>query len=249
MDWNGARGEILAIASARAFIWDSQTGALVHLIEPYTTPIEAAEWSPDGNRLAVGDTTGYFFIENLATGAAGGYHISDAMDFFGVLSIAWSPDSKEVAVAGGPGYIVFFGMTAYDLSIGRIGRGNIFITPGTYDPTNFVYPDNIGAIDWHPTQNLIAAGRWNGTLEIWDIETETIISTVLLDAPVLSLAWSPDGAQLAYNAGANLALMPSPIVSPPTPTATPTPTPTPTAQPPPPACATDLRAVAAALGK
>jgi hypothetical protein len=33
------------------------------------------------------------------------------------------------------------------------------------------------------------------------------------------------------------------------PTATPTPTPTPTAQPPPPACATDLRAVAAALGE
>jgi WD40 repeat protein len=223
MDWNGARGEILAIASARAFIWDSQDGEFLRIVEPPDTRIEDAHWSPDGSKLSIGTTIGYFLIEDVTTGEDGGYHISDAMDFFGVLSIAWSPDSKEVAVAGSPGYIVFFGETGYDFNIGRVWIGDIFITPGTYDPTNFVYPDNIGAIDWHPTQNLIAAGRWNGTLEIWDIKTETIVNSVLLDAPVLSLAWSPDGSQLAYNAGANLALMPSPIVSPPT--ATPTPTP------------------------
>ncbi len=59
-------------------------------------------------------------------------------------------------------------------------------------------PDMINVIEWNPSQDRIALGRWNGTVEIWNVVSSQLLFTLNGHTDyILGLSWSPDGSQLA----------------------------------------------------
>lgn len=196
IDWNAIEEQILTISSGRIFIWDVKTGELVQTIEPYTTPLRSASWSDDGTRLAWGNTTGRISFVSVSGQQFGG---EDTVDLDGVFALSWSPDSSRFAVGTTSGVIQFYGV--HD-SWAR----NALDSEG-------VIPDSeaaVLALYWHPESNLLAVGRADGMVEIWNIENRELVSDVRTESPVISIVWSPDGSQLAYNDGAAIAFMPMP---------------------------------------
>ena len=210
LDWNDISNEILAVASARGFVWQSQTGQLLRTLEPYTTPIVSGLWSNDGARLAWGDSTGYVLVQELITQENGG---GDTIDFDAVSSLAWSPDGNILAAGTNSGVIQIFSE-----------RGKAFQVNGPALISEFP----VLSLDWNPTRNLLAVGRSNGNVEIWNMSSRTKISSVSTEQPVVSVVWNPQGTKLAYNNGITLATVIAPIEPTPTPSPTPTITPTPT---------------------
>lgn len=60
----------------------------------------------------------------------------------------------------------------------------------------------ITAIAWSPDESKIALSRSNCVVEIWDVETNQLIVSVNHNNPVTnSIAWSPDGKQVASSSG------------------------------------------------
>lgn len=60
------------------------------------------------------------------------------------------------------------------------------------------HTDSIIVVKWNIEDNLIATGRINGEIDIWDTITETLITTLGgHSGAIINLAWSPDGSKIA----------------------------------------------------
>ncbi len=216
IDWNGATQQILTIALGRVYIWDSGTGELVETIEPFTTPMVSAAWSPDGMQIAHADSTGFVSIESLTTNEAGG---ADTYDRDAVLTMSWEPRGDNLVVGTNSGTLQAFGFFPR-----RLGSDVVSLRE-----------DNVAifSVAWHPTLQWVAVGYADGLIEIWNPYTYELIQRAQepTGLPVMSVSWSPDGTQLAYADGLNFVIAPAPIWEEPTPTSTSTYTPEPTATP------------------
>ncbi|HEX3049689.1 MAG TPA: hypothetical protein VHP83_03460 [Aggregatilineaceae bacterium] len=55
------------------------------------------------------------------------------------------------------------------------------------------------AVDWNPTQPLIASSGADHTVRIWDADTGEMIQIIQTRSDVGTVAWSPDGDTLVYS--------------------------------------------------
>jgi WD40 repeat protein len=105
-----------------------------------------------------------------------------------VLGIAWSPDSKSLAVAAGDAVYLF------DTDL----QERLRLEPGAAAP----------AMSFSPDGKLLAAGDRNGVLHVWDAEDgEKVQEMQAHQKTISSLAYSRDGSVLAtagYDAVARL---------------------------------------------
>ncbi len=145
------------------------------------SPVTSLEFSPDGTILAVG---GYKEVRLMdpATGkvlATLGGHA----DY--VRSIAFSPDGKELAAAGGPpqrgGEIKVWDVATHQLL-----------------KTMHGHTDCIYSVAWSPDGKLLASGSYDKLIKLWDAATGNEIRTLKdhIDA-VFAVAFSPEGKWLA----------------------------------------------------
>ncbi len=107
-----------------------------------------------------------------------------------VIALAWSPDSRWLAVAEVSGPIRVFA--------GATGQLQAQMTGHTLGTT---------AIDWHPQQPLLASSGQDGTTRVWDACNGNVQHT--LSAPAgwgERVAWSPHGDLLASSAGRTIRL-------------------------------------------
>jgi periodic tryptophan protein 2 len=102
-------GEVLAAGSTdsfEVFLWSVQTGKLLDVMAGHTAPVSSLAFSPSGaNQLASGswDKTVRVWSIFGRSGAVEPFSLSSD-----VLSIAFRPDGKEVAVSTLDGQITFF---------------------------------------------------------------------------------------------------------------------------------------------
>jgi WD40 repeat protein len=66
------------------------------------------------------------------------------------------------------------------------------------------HEDFIVATSWSPTNKLIASaaagtvdGNYMPLVAVWDVESGRVVATLVHDVPILQIAFSPDGSQLA----------------------------------------------------
>jgi WD40 repeat protein len=142
-------------------IWQADTGVLLHEFSEIWGEITALDWSPDGNLIFVTPFGINDFIVS-ADIATDSYSIAQTTELAGSDGIAWNPPSTAIAVGG----------TLLDLSIFDTTSGSTRVldfTPNSdrMDPPN----EFITSVAWHPTSNIVADGKINGRVLVWNLDT------------------------------------------------------------------------------
>ncbi len=174
-----------------AWVWDAADGTLRHTL-PIDFWLNDVAIDPSGDLLAVGglfpttqaqvwDLNNEAPLFTAAPGAAG--------EAIGV-SVAFSPDGQQLALAGGGP-----GVTLYQPRTGEL----LGLLPGMEGPTYdlaFSAPTELGQADGR----WLAAGS-DGQVALWDMRTRTLARTVAAEGAVWQVALSADGRQLALASG------------------------------------------------
>lgn len=163
---------------------------------PVVSPVSSVRFSPDGKLLAVGSYRQVRLIEPVREGdlteKPGSAQTPEEQviatldghaDY--VRSLAFSPDGKLLAAAGGPcqrgGEIKIWDVASHVLV--RTMQG---------------HKDCIYSVAWSPDGKLLASGSYDKTIKLWDASSGAELKTLQdhIDA-VFAVAFSPDGKRLA----------------------------------------------------
>jgi WD40 repeat protein len=173
-------------------LWDVATGKEVNNLQDHIDAVFAVAFSPDGMRLASASQDRTVKIWSVATGKRL-YTLSDALD--GLTGIAFSPSGDQVAAAGYDKTIYVWQLAADDghliqsliadeeslLALAWSPDGKTIVTASADGSIRFRDPkleligvidnqlDWVDALDISPDGNWLAAGRYNGTLSVYDM--------------------------------------------------------------------------------
>ena len=185
----------------QAIVWNipgftQQTDFMRH-----TAAILSASWSSDGQTVATSSEGGVVRVWNASSGQeVHGYYL-DAQS--PMRALAFAPTSNTLAVGGDDGLVrLWSGLTCQQQQQGGFGN-QCMDTPQRLTAHNGA----VRAVAWSLDGRLLATGGDDGTLAIWyPTQSQTPLVRVHLDEPVLSLAWSPGGKQVATASGNNVTL-------------------------------------------
>lgn len=189
-------GKLIASGSydKTAKLWDVATGKEVSNLKDHIDAVFAVAFSPDGKRLATASQDRTVKIWDIATGKRL-YTLSDASD--GLSTLAYSPTGDRIAAAGYDKTIYVWRLGKDDghldqsliadedsilamvwspdskTIITASSDGSIrFRDAATLDPIRVIdhQPDWVEALSISPDGKHLAAGRFNGTLSVYDAE-------------------------------------------------------------------------------
>jgi WD40 repeat protein len=107
-----------------------------------------------------------------------------------LLSLAWSPDGKEIALSFGQG-IGGSTIQIWDTTTGNLVK--------TYHDTSYVV-----SIAWSPNGKYFAFGSYDQTVQVWNAATwQPIMRYTGNNSQINTLAWSPDSTRI-ISAGNNV---------------------------------------------
>jgi len=163
-------------------ILDGTNGAQLQGIKAHSGYIDQLAWSPDGTMLATTAFDGYLKLwnatswENLASWDLTKEFKLD--DNYPPISMAWSPDSKHLAIDSPRG-----------IAIWSVPERSI-IQMIELDET----PRHLA---WSPDGLLLGAAFWRQDITIFGLEGFPLLKIPKQDETDAALAWSPDGALIA----------------------------------------------------
>jgi WD40 repeat protein/class 3 adenylate cyclase/tRNA A-37 threonylcarbamoyl transferase component Bud32 len=224
-------GQTLAIAGGKGKVelWDVATRREVgELAAPAGAALASVRYSPDGKVIAAGAIEdNHVTLWDAATGQLLGSPIEAKEEGLGgAQTLAFSPDSRRLAVPAAPGAIGIWDVAmrrpiAPPLLVGEDDMESVVFTP---DGRSLVVGDDSGAVsmwdlatgdrigktmsvgdipasfvDVSPDGRLLAAGAFDGTIRVWDAASGAPFGLPLqADAsPVAHVTFSPDGRLLA----------------------------------------------------
>ncbi|HLW78448.1 MAG TPA: c-type cytochrome domain-containing protein [Terriglobia bacterium] len=190
-------GKLIASGSYDKLVklWDPSTGAEIRTLKDHIDAVFAVAFSPDGKRLASGAQDRTVKIWDIATGQRL-FTLSDALD--GVTSITYRPSGKQIAAAGYDKQIHVWDITDKGgslsnamiadedsiLALAYTPDGKMLVSTSadrsirfrdadTLNPVSVLdnQPDWVEAISISPDGKRLAAGRYNGTVSVYDMTT------------------------------------------------------------------------------
>jgi len=190
-------GKLIASGSYDKMVklWDAGTGKELRNLQDHIDAVFGVAFSPDGKRLASGSQDRTVKIWDVATGQRL-YTLSDASD--GLTSFAYSPLGDQLAAAGYDKTIYVWKLGTDDgrlvqsliadedsiLALLWLPDGKEIITSSsdgsirfrdaaTLNPISVIdhQPDWVEALGLSPDSKWLAAGRYDGTLSVYDVKT------------------------------------------------------------------------------
>lgn len=190
-------GKLIASGSYDKMVklWDVASGKELRNLQDHIDAVFAVAFSPNGKRLASGSQDRTVKIWDVATGQRL-YTLSDASD--GLTSIAYSPSGEQIAAAGYDKTIYVWSLGDTDgkllqsliadedsiLALVWSPDGKTIITSSsdgsirfrdaaTLNPTGVIdhQPDWVETLGISPDGTWLAAGRYNGSLSLYDVKT------------------------------------------------------------------------------
>jgi WD40 repeat protein len=174
-------------------MWDVGSGqAAGDPIARYQAPIDSLALSPDGKWLVVGrhesdagKIAGTLDLWDLSANPPKLSQTVDQAHSSAILTLAFSPDSKLLASAGGDRKIVIWDMAQ----------------PGNIKPMQnlFGHVRAINSVAFSPDGKLLASGSDDKAVILWDVATGSQIGRPYSGhaGPVKGVAFSPNGRWLA----------------------------------------------------
>ncbi len=190
-------GKLLASGSYDKLIklWDAATGKELRTLKDHIDAVFAVAFSPDGKWLASGSQDRSVKIWDVASGQRL-YTLSEPLD--GINAIAFSPSGKQIAAAGYDKTIYIWNLGEKNgtlqesliadedsiLALAWSPDGKVLVSSSADDSIRFRdaatlnplsvlenQPDWVEALAISPDGKRLAAGRFNGTLSLYDMST------------------------------------------------------------------------------
>ena len=168
-------------------IWNVENGNLLHTLEGHIYPVRYVAFSPDGTMIASGASDNTARVWQVSNGIS----LSVYKIKTDVRDIAWSPDSKYLAVTSN--YVNIYNVPS------RNNHPDVFYdnVGDTRDLGDVSFSPNglflIGAGEWLNPEN----NRWRFRILIWDFPfNQTAPIRIPLDDAIDDIVISPDGRVL-----------------------------------------------------
>ena len=168
-------------------IWSAKNGNLIHTLQGHTYPVRYVSFSPDGTMIASGASDNTARIWQVSNGIS----LSVYKIKTDVRDVAWSPDSKYLAVTSN--YVNIYNVPSrnnhpdvfFDNEGDTRDLGEVSFSPsGIY---------LIGAGEWLNPEN----NRWRYRILIWNFpENKSTPLRIPLDDAIEDVVISPDGRVL-----------------------------------------------------
>jgi WD40 repeat protein len=193
---------------------------LIHKLSGHQHRIEALEWSPDGQTLAIGFADNNLYLWNILSGS-----LLQALKGHedGVNDLAWSPNGQILASASndrtvrmwnaqnGKHFRILKGHIGYVRSVSWSSDGEMLASAAD-DSTIRLWNSHTGALTrviletepsvlcvaWRPESKMFAAGNRDSIIRIWDGQSGRRLRTLKgHQHMIVSVAFSSDGQMLA----------------------------------------------------
>ncbi|KAJ4468761.1 quinon protein alcohol dehydrogenase-like superfamily [Lentinula aciculospora] len=189
-------GEVVAAGSTdtyEIFLWSVQTGKLLDILTGHEAPVSTLEFCPEGtNQLASGSWDRSVRVWNVF----GRSRASEALTLNAdVLSLAWRPDGKELAVSTLDGQITFFDVAQSKQTNVINGRNDISggrLTDSRTSAANSTAGKSFNSLAYTADGRCILAGGNSKYVVLYDVREG---EGVLLRKFTISENLSLDGTQ------------------------------------------------------
>jgi WD40 repeat protein/serine/threonine protein kinase len=173
-------------------LWDISSGLPADTaLVGHDAAISSFAFSTDGKTLASSDANGSIYLWNMASNNP----LAQTLTYPNrVRSAIFSPDGKFIVAGDDQGKVMLKNavtgnlLTSLDASQNPVNQGNT-----TLDGT----PLSIESIAFSPDQRIVAAGRFDGTIFLWDATTEKLMRSFRDAQHLRQILFSPNGSTLA----------------------------------------------------
>ena len=162
-------------------IWNPETGKLVRQLLGHHGPVLCLDISPSGEQLVSASDDHSLRLWDLETGR----ELSSKQLDIPVFSAKFAQNGRWIATGDGEALVRVWDAASLELLGGYAG-----------------HTDHVWTVSVSPDGRFIASGSWDGTVMLWPVNPEGILTEpartlVELDTWILSLSFSPDGQLLA----------------------------------------------------
>ncbi|GAB4211420.1 MAG: hypothetical protein OHK0022_45930 [Roseiflexaceae bacterium] len=223
LSWSHNGKYIACSADKGIYIWDAQSGDLVHkFADNGLLSAPSIEWSPDDKLImsSAGDLGNNFIhIWNVETGV---FMYGDQGMSTMVTTVSWRPDGSSFLAAFDDGTIhISESKTGQQIRLLRGHSGEIhaaawsadgkYILTGGSDATARIWDSasgdvirvfqghslNVAAVSWSPDGKTILTGSYDNTARVWDVATgQTLQILQVYFGAVVKASWNPNGKTL-----------------------------------------------------
>ena len=166
-------------ADKTVHVWNVNTGGELFILSGHTSTVTAIIWSLDGTEII---TIGLSGLENLRVYDSNTGTLISASGIGGGIKAIWNPDESILGVANVVGIVEF-------LDAASLEQISMIEVPNWEEGGMGA---DFYAMAWQPNGGHIATGSLDGTVRIWDIDTQTILFELQ----------GNDSDELAYDKGA-----------------------------------------------
>jgi len=181
----------------RAIVWDAANNRVQTVFTQHTAPVEAVSWASDGQTVASSSQGGVVRVWNGGSGEELHGLYLDAQ--IPMRALAFAPGGGgQLAVGGDDGVLrLWNGLACQQQKLGVFGLQCVDMPLRLQG-----HMQAVRALGWSPDARLLASGGDDGQLIIWyPAQSAAPVLKVPHNAPVVALAWSPTGNEIATAAG------------------------------------------------